>query len=649
MSNIKLDLANFKHLKSDHNTTTLKHNTLPHTITLHHNVLSKTNQEQLKALSKISQEAATEGQKQESQDQSQYGKVIMKKDGGTVFDPNKAPNPPDPNKAKGVADVFKGDKEPNFVEKGISAVGNAIGLGKAEGGEIEKPKYCEHCGSPRKMYADTPELVSKQDSAPEDSTMVGLKNVGNAIKSGANYVKDAATSQMYGHEAPGDYNSAQDSMTYQPPNENGVPEGLQPNQPETPAQPDAVKEDIKAPTEHATHTPTKAPQQHEQKTQAQLANPNAVELPEPPKSLSQEVKMFDDDIKAGHITPKTYADMFADTGTLGRIGMIFGALTGGIGSGLTHGPNVWMDAMNKEIDRDYEAQKTNQGNRLNYRQLAETHVRNLAESGHLGVQDEQTKRELATQSMWRAALDKEWNKIKKMPDGPQKQNAVTAYGIASQGIDSKLQNADAAIQSRQQLMQGITGGDQNTAGQDPEQALAQKVQRMKMSGMKDMAEDIESHHMPGFQQRTNAAVKDADKDKHEAYQNTLRQLQEAINFKKTHPAASWSIGDRASATTLMKNLGNQIRTAEDMGVFKESEAKLMDAMLGSSPADFFSSARTEPKLKEMQRLKQGEHNTLLSKYGITPTTQPQQAQEKPKTVIQNGHTFHLNPKTGKYE
>jgi hypothetical protein len=83
MSNSLFDPKMYKHVKSDKHSTTLKHKR-GHTITLAHNVLSPKMRTALEALSKIPQENATEGQAQESQDQHQYGKVIMKADGGDV-------------------------------------------------------------------------------------------------------------------------------------------------------------------------------------------------------------------------------------------------------------------------------------------------------------------------------------------------------------------------------------------------------------------------------------------------------------------------------------------------------------------------------------------------------------------------------------
>lgn len=74
---IQLDLKQFKHIKSDKNSTTLQHKG-GHMLTLAHNSLSPEAKAQLSALSKISGETATSGQKQEAD--AKYA------DGGEVAD-----------------------------------------------------------------------------------------------------------------------------------------------------------------------------------------------------------------------------------------------------------------------------------------------------------------------------------------------------------------------------------------------------------------------------------------------------------------------------------------------------------------------------------------------------------------------------------
>lgn len=72
------------------------------------------------------------------------------------------------------------------------------------------------------------------------------------------------------------------------------------------------------------------------------------------------------DIASGAIQPKTYKDLFADKGTLGKIGTIFGLMLSGAGSGLTGQSNALLDMMNKQIENDLQAQKENKSGARNF-------------------------------------------------------------------------------------------------------------------------------------------------------------------------------------------------------------------------------------------------------------------------------------------
>lgn len=134
------------------------------------------------------------------------------------------------------------------------------------------------------------------------------------------------------------------------------------------------------PPQDATQAPA-APQM--QAPQEQAPQPAA----QAPMTPMQEVKKrtmdemaFAGDLGEGKIHPKTYSEWAHDKGTSGRIGTIFGLLLSGAGSGLSHQPNAAMEMMNKEIERDFEAQKQNQTNRQSWYKMAMEHERYQAEN-----------------------------------------------------------------------------------------------------------------------------------------------------------------------------------------------------------------------------------------------------------------------------
>lgn len=93
-----------------------------------------------------------------------------------------------------------------------------------------------------------------------------------------------------------------------------------------------------------------------------------------------EDMQFADDLRFGKIHPKTYADLFAEKGFLGKAGTIFGLLLSGAGSGLAHQNNAALEMMNNEISRDLEAQKQDQSNKQNWYKLAMDQEKNRAQN-----------------------------------------------------------------------------------------------------------------------------------------------------------------------------------------------------------------------------------------------------------------------------
>lgn len=118
----------------------------------------------------------------------------------------------------------------------------------------------------------------------------------------------------------------------------------------------------------SSYTPTAQPMQ------AQAIMP----VKNPQDDMAEHVR-YATDIANGQIHPKTYSELFAknedgsDRGTLGRIGTLFGLMVSGAGSGLTHQPNMLMEMMNKEIDRDFEKQKINKEGARNFLSVQYAH------------------------------------------------------------------------------------------------------------------------------------------------------------------------------------------------------------------------------------------------------------------------------------
>lgn len=150
------------------------------------------------------------------------------------------------------------------------------------------------------------------------------------------------------------------------------------------------------------------------------------------------------DLANGHITPKTYSDLYADKSTGGKMATLFGMLASGFGSGLSHQPNAVLAMMDNVLNKDFEARKESKKNQMNLWDLNFRHAQEQAQAHNLDMNSnyvqEQTK-DLAdsrTQTqMGRAEYQKMADLVNNMPDGPQKAAYSQALSTAGQAMNSR--------------------------------------------------------------------------------------------------------------------------------------------------------------------------------------------------------------------
>lgn len=175
------------------------------------------------------------------------------------------------------------------------------------------------------------------------------------------------------------------------PNNEVVPDPVAQEQP--PEQPQQNQPSLADPT-----TPQQAPEQPQSQSpqpaapeqapamQPEQAQQPQQQMPQQEKTVAQMAQdmnshdmAFQQDLAQGHIQPKTYHELYAknadgsDRSTLAKLGTLFGLLVGGAGAGLTHSGNPVMEMMDKEIERDLNAQKESQGNAQNWYRLNQQH------------------------------------------------------------------------------------------------------------------------------------------------------------------------------------------------------------------------------------------------------------------------------------
>lgn len=168
------------------------------------------------------------------------------------------------------------------------------------------------------------------------------------------------------------------------------------------------------------------------------------------------------DLSPGNINPVTYHGLFEKKDTLGKIGTLFGLMVAGAGAGLTHGPNVLLQMMDKELERDLEAQKARQENKRHWYSLALERERNLPENAARWAQaaeaaskadfanwsnkeagiDNMSATEAVRNAQRMAILHKMQNQINMMPPGPDRDRQQAA--LDQQAFPYFMQQAQAS-------------------------------------------------------------------------------------------------------------------------------------------------------------------------------------------------------------
>lgn len=337
------------------------------------------------------------------------------------------------------------------------------------------------------------------------------------------------------------------------------------------------------------------------------------------QSVADETTAFANDVATGAIQPKTYSELFADKSTLGKIGSLFGMLLAGAGSGLTKQPNVLMEMMNKEIDRDLEAQKKNVENKRSYYQLNLEHqlrkVQMKKGEAEAGLTGEQAKLTAAEADMKRAQIQA-WAEtqiqprvaaahhlqaqVDKMPPGPQK--------VAGQQAVDQV-NAGVAAFSQQVIQQA-----EQAHAIDLEAQFQQRQKRLMSSGMLGVpggaaiAQDEASKHVPGFgdasipvpgevrkQLTGGLAFEKAARD----YVDFAREHQ--ANFAKylQNPVKAAAIAKQGAVKAA--NLTAAYREATNGGVFKAGEQDFINKIIPEQPASWKAFFNQIPAVEESMK------------------------------------------------
>lgn len=560
MSKVALDLNDFKHLTSDKNTTHLKHKD-GHILIIEHKTLPKEHQEQLKALS-------------------------------SNLTANEAPSP------------------------GTTSTAASM----AEGGEA-KEKY---------DYNDL--LKRKREMNVEESNSLGINNAKKQRKEKLEEQAEKSKKQKFAEGTP------DDTITGSPiPGVFAIPsyaQNLQPQQQPSEPLPDEeiqnklsqasnVQPDQAPIGQNTVLAPQDQPQpEAEEKAEETVPEIKKEETPEEKvntlfhankREMTDEVDKYWEDLQNQHIQPKTIQSMFHNAELPQKLGMIFGMMFSGMGSGLSHQPNAFMQLAQQALDRDFEAQKLNVTNKQNLLHLRLQAAMNRANISSLNAETATKEFALHQSQMLQSTFHSLSDTINKLPEGPEKQAKQQTLAMLYPEIANKINNITdlaAAASARASMF----NNQQTQPG--TEQDFQQKQRNLMMMGMPDQAQYESAHHFPGIKGQSSVPLSGDDRNKITSGINFQNRLDRFMLFAKAH-SGDLNPADYKYGQALAAELQGAYRQATNGGVYKEGEQNFISKIINDDPTAFFNKVRVLPSLNAVRKEHQEKMKDMLESYGFS--------------------------------
>lgn len=328
--------------------------------------------------------------------------------------------------------------------------------------------------------------------------------------------------------------------------------------------------------------------------------------------------LWQGDLANGYVSPKTYSDLFADRGVLGKIGTIFGLMLSGAGSGLAHQPNALLELMNKEIDRDLEAQKQSKSNAQNFLRLKQQEKMNEATIHRYAVENNLTDQQ-AKQKMAETDLLETKNHIlgviphhaativSKFPEGPRKEGAKAAVAGLQQAANAEINHNNRQMAEKEYY----------------DRINRLKEQSIVLPELGTRAKDLEEHSIPGLG-TTKAAVTPADKDRYAKFNNFQNLLEEAQELNRQTGLTGGKLNPKQKARIpqLKNDLVSSYNDVKGLNRFTSNEEKLYEKIIpdiGSGLGYLTGSTkegldRLQRSVKQKKDLEFGPNGTL----GVVP-------------------------------
>lgn len=313
---------------------------------------------------------------------------------------------------------------------------------------------------------------------------------------------------------------------------------------------------------------------------------------------TREMEAVIEDAKNGHINPNQFIE---NKDLPNKITTMIGLIMGGYGSGVQGKENPALKFLNDQIDHDIEAQKANISNKYN-----------LVNAYSKQYGDKVLGAEAAKNLMLASAMSK-MKEAEAKAIGPQaKANLQMQLGQLATQYGTSM--AKFGMQDAFYKMGAFDKPGQ--AG-----AAEQLIQQANKFDPK-LGEQMQKHYVPGV----GVSVQEVPEKAREQIKNgndALSQVARLREFSsKNHGLLSSfspspkAMAIRAQGQTMVDTLLNTIRTAKDMGVYKQSAAEFEAHLLGRDPLSAFAKFTQEPKYKEVETSLVNEYNNLLSSHGL---------------------------------
>ncbi len=271
-------------------------------------------------------------------------------------------------------------------------------------------------------------------------------------------------------------------------------------------------------------------------------------------------------------------------------------ILGGVGAGMqgNGAQNMALGVIEKEIDRDIDAQKAELGKKQT---LFSENLRRLGDAR-------------AARSATKAQL---------MSVAQAQANSIAARsGSAEAMAKAKLLNSQVDLQKAAYVRQAKMFSMISEEGQSNPEKLISYLRVYDPPKAKEM----EARYVPGVGM-ASVPVSEKARDELATRQNLQSQVHKLRSWAREH-SGSLSPDEITYGKALANTVQDGYRSANGQGVFKESEAEFVKGVVAEDPTAFFNNYRVDPKYKALEESNLARLNGLKGSYGLPRQSMAQQ-------------------------